>query len=52
MARAKQPVSVNGIEFDALIDQTDTLEATVPEYTVEDGFVVSDAIILNRKSWT
>ena len=47
MARAKQPVSVNGIEFDALIDQTDTLEATVPEYTVEDGFVVSDAIILN-----
>lgn len=47
MARAKQPVSVNGIEFDALISQTDTLEATVPEYTVEDGFVVSDAIILN-----
>lgn len=47
MARAKQPVSVNGIEFDALMNQTDTLEATVPEYTVEDGFVVSDAIILN-----
>lgn len=47
MARAKQPVSVNGIEFDALISQTDTMEATVPEYTVEDGFVVSDAIILN-----
>ena len=47
MARSKQPVSVNGIEFDALISQTDTLEATVPEYTVEDGFVVSDAIILN-----
>ena len=47
MARAKQPVSVNGIEFDALISQTDTLEATVPEYTVEDVFVVSDAIILN-----
>lgn len=47
MARVKQPVSVNGIEFDALISQTDTLEATVPEYTVEDGFVVSDAIILN-----
>ena len=47
MARAKHPVSVNGIEFDALISQTDTLEATVPEYTVEDGFVVSDAIILN-----
>ena len=47
MARAMQPVSVNGIEFDALISQTDTLEATVPEYTVEDGFVVSDAIILN-----
>ena len=37
MARAKQPVSVNGIEFDALIDQTDTLEATVPESTVGEG---------------
>lgn len=47
MAKAKQPVSINGIEFDALISETKTLEATVPEYAVETGFVVSDAIILS-----
>lgn len=47
MARAKQPVSVNGIEFDALISSTHTMNATVPEYPIETGFVVSDAIILN-----
>lgn len=47
MARAKQPVSVNGIEFDALISEDRGYEATVPEYPVETGFVVSDAIILN-----
>lgn len=46
MARAKQPVSINGIEFDALIEESRTLEATVPEYSVESGFSVSDAIIL------
>lgn len=45
MAKAKQPVSVGGIEFDALIDESRTLEATVPEYAVEEGFSVSDAII-------
>ena len=43
MARAKQPVSINGIEFDALIDESRTLEATVPEYSVES---------LVQKSWT
>jgi hypothetical protein len=47
MSKAKQPASVNDIEFDALISESYTLETTVPEYTVEDGFVVSDAIILN-----
>lgn len=47
MAKAKQPVSINGIEFDALISESRTLEATVPEYSVEDGFSVSDAIILS-----
>ena len=46
MARAKQPVSVNGIEFDALMSEDRGHEATVPEYPVETGFVVSDAIIL------
>lgn len=47
MAKAMQPVSVNGIEFDALIDETRTLEAAVPEYAVEKGYMVSDSIILS-----
>jgi len=46
MARAKQPVSVNGLEFDALIEESLLLEATVPEYAVEKGFSVSDAVII------
>lgn len=46
MSRATRPVSINGIEFDALISQEHTMEATVPEYAVEDGYTVSDAIIL------
>lgn len=50
MARAKQPVSVNGIEFDALMSEDRGHEATVPEYPVEDGFVVSDAIILGAET--
>ena len=50
MARAKQPVSVNGIEFDALISENRGYEATVPEYPVETGFVVSDAIILGAET--
>ena len=46
MARAAIPVMINGIEFDALISEDYTLEASIPEYTIEDGFVVSDAILL------
>ena len=47
MAKAKQPVSIGGIEVDALIDEGRTLTSTVPEYAVEDGFSVSDTIILS-----
>lgn len=46
MARKLKPVSVAGIEFDALIDEQKTLEATIPAYAVENGFPVSDTIIL------
>src|SRR5215469_16079972 len=46
MARVKQPVSIDGITFDALIDETKQLTADVPAYPVEKGFEVSDAIIL------
>lgn len=50
MAQPKQPVSINGIEFDALITEDRGLEATVPEYAVEDGFSVSDTIIIGTET--
>ena len=46
MATARQPVSIDGIEFDALITQTDSYSADVPTYPVEEGFAVSDTVIL------
>ena len=46
MARAKQPVSVDDIEFDALIDSEEGYEADVPEYPTEKGFSVNDTIVL------
>ena len=46
MMKAKQPVSVAGIEFDALIDQTIDYNADVPEYVTEKGFSVSDNVSL------
>lgn len=48
MARKNlQPVSMWGIEFDALIDETKTMSATIPAYPVEEGFPVSDTITLD-----
>lgn len=47
MKKNLQPVSVAGIEFDALIEEQKTLSATIPSYPVEDGFPVSDTIILD-----
>lgn len=41
-----QPVSIDGIEFDALIDSEEKHEATVPEYPVETGYSVSDNIAI------
>lgn len=52
MARTKQPVSINGIEFDALIEESQDYTATVPEYPTEQGFVVSDTIVLNPETLT
>lgn len=46
MGRALRPVSVAGIEFDALINESRSLTADTPEYPIETGFVVSDSIIL------
>ncbi len=47
--RTKKPCSINGIEFDALIDINDSLEADAPEYPVEDGYNVNDTIILKPR---
>ena len=49
MARAKQPVSVDDIEFDALIDSEEGYEADVPEYPTDKGFSVSDTIVLKAE---
>lgn len=46
---AKKPVSVGGVEFDALISETRTFSATVPQYSVESGAQVSDDIILDAE---
>lgn len=46
MGRAMRPVSVAGIEFDALISENRSLTADTPEYPIETGFVVSDSVIL------
>lgn len=46
MAKAKRPVTINGIPFDALIDEERTYEAESPDYPIESGFVVHDTIIL------
>ncbi len=45
MAKKKTPVTIWGIEFDALIEEQKTLSSTIPSYPVEDGFPVSDTII-------
>lgn len=41
-----EPVSIDGIEFDALITSTESLASDIPQYPVEDGYEVSDTMIL------
>lgn len=41
-----QPVSVAGIEFPAMLDETQTFTSDIPEYPVETGFIISDNITL------
>lgn len=49
---ARQPVSINGLEFDALISEDKTLTADVPSYSVESGYEVSDNISIKPKEIT
>ena len=46
----KIPVIVAGITFDALLEESRTLAANIPEYTVEDGYVISDSIIIQPET--
>ena len=50
MARATQPVGINDVSFDALIDESGTYSADVPTYPTEAGFDVSDTIILKART--
>lgn len=43
----KQPVMVNGIEFDAILDGTSTYSASVPTYPIDAGYSVSDNVALD-----
>lgn len=45
--RDLQPVSIAGIEFDALIESTEKYSATVPDYPVDTGFSVSDNVAID-----
>lgn len=49
---ARQPVAINGLEFDALIGEDKTLSADVPSYSVESGYEVSDNIRIKPKEIT
>ena len=49
MTRATQPVSINDISFDALIESSEGLESEVPNYPVETGFWINDSIILRPR---
>lgn len=50
MKKVKQPVSIDGIEFDALIDESQEFEVEVPEYATEEGFSVTDSMILKAET--
>ena len=45
-----KPVAIDGITFDAMLNEQKNLNATIPQYPVESGFPVSDTIILEPLS--
>ncbi len=45
-----QPVVVAGIEFDALIQADMQMTSTLPQYTVEKGYVITDNIVLKPET--
>lgn len=45
MAKTYSPSSLGGVKFDAIINRDRNYDAEVPEYPVESGFPVSDAVL-------
>ena len=46
MIRATQPVSINGVEFDALIDSQESYTAEAPTYPTENNASVTDTVVI------
>ncbi|MCM1180006.1 MAG: hypothetical protein NC347_07100 [Clostridium sp.] len=46
----KQPVSVAGIEFDAVLDIKESHSSTVPQYPIDEGYSVQDNVALDPMS--
>lgn len=47
-----RPSSVGGIEFDVLMEQEYVLESEAPQFPVEEGFNISDSILLKPLTLT
>lgn len=45
--RLMKPVALDGIEFDALLNQDEEYSASVPDYPVESGYKVHDSVLPN-----
>jgi len=50
MPKATRPVAIDGIEFDALISSDESYSADIPSYPTDQGFEVSDTIILHPET--
>ena len=50
MMASKQPVTIEGIQFDAMLNEEYALEASSPDYIVESGYTIGDSIILSAES--
>lgn len=47
MKKLKTPVTVGNVKFDVLMNESIERSAEVPQYPVEDGYEVSDAILIS-----
>lgn len=50
--KAIEPVSINGVEFDAVIERQEQMSATVPQYPTENGVSISDNVALDAMELT